>query len=89
MRRVAVFLASAALIVSLLPPEAFARGFGGGGFRGGGFGGGGFRGFGGGGFRSFGGGGFRGFRGGGFRGVTRFGGMRFNSRQLGHLQSGR
>ena len=89
MRRVAVFLASAALIVSLLPPEAFARGFGGGGFRGGGFGGGGFRGFGGGGFRSFGGGGFRGFRGGGFPGVTRFGGMRFNSRQLGHLQSGR
>lgn len=89
MRRVAVFLASAALIVSLLPPEAFARGFGGGGFRGGGFGGGGFRGFGGGGFRSFGGGSFRGFRGGGFPGVTRFGGMRFNSRQLGRLQSGR
>jgi LTXXQ motif family protein len=89
MRRVAVFLASAALIVALLPPEAFARGFGGGGFRGGGFGGGGFRGFGGGGFRSFGGGGFRGFRSSGFRGVTRFGGMRFNSRQLGRLQSGR
>ena len=59
MRRIAVFLASAALILSLLPAEAFARGFGGGGFggggfRGGGFGGGGFRGFGGGGFRSFG-----------------------------------
>jgi hypothetical protein len=89
MRRIAVFLASAALIVSLLPAEVFARGFGGGGFRGGGFGGGGFRGFGGGGFRGFGGGGFRGFRGGGFRGGTRFGGMRFNSRQLGHLQSGR
>ena len=89
MRRVAVFLASAALIVALLPPEVFARGFGGGGFRGGGFGGGGFRGFGGGGFRSFGGGGFRGFRSSGFRGVTRFGGMRFNSRQLGRLQSGR
>ena len=89
MRRIAVFLASAALIVSLLPPEAFARGFGGGGFRGGGFGGGGFRGFGGGGFRSFGGGSFRGFSSGGFRGVTRFGGMRFNNRQLGRLQSGR
>jgi hypothetical protein len=97
MRRIAVFLASAALIVSLLPADAFARGFGGGGFRGGGFGGGGFRGFGGGGFRSFGGGGFRSFgggsfrslRGGGFRGVTRFGGMRFNGRQLGRLQSGR
>jgi hypothetical protein len=46
MRRIAVFLASAALIVSLLPAEALARGFGGGGFHGGGFSGGGFRGFG-------------------------------------------
>ena len=87
MRRIAVFLASAALILSMLPAEAFARGFGGGGFggggfRGGGFGGGGFRGFGGGGFRSFGGGGFRNFGGGGFRGVTRFGGIRFNGRHF-------
>jgi hypothetical protein len=89
MRRIAAFLASAALIVSLLPAEALARGFGGGGFHGGGFSGGGFRGFGGGGFRSFGGGGFRGFRGGGFRGGTHFGGMRFNSRHLGRFHAAR
>jgi LTXXQ motif family protein len=89
MRRIAVLLASAALIASLLPTEVFARGFGGGGFRGGGFGGGGFRSFGGGGFRSFGGGGFRSFGRSGFHGVTRFGGTRFNGRQFGRLQSGR
>ena len=94
MRRIVVFLASATLVASLLPTDVFARGFGGGGFRGGGFVGGGFRSFGGGGFRNFGGGGFRnfgngGFRGGGFRSVTRFGGMRFNGRQLGRLHGGR
>ncbi len=88
MRRIAVLISSAALVLSLLPTEAVARG-GGGGFRGGGgFHGGGFRG-GFGGFRGFHGGGFRGFHGGGLRGGSHFGGMRFGNRAFGHLGGAR
>jgi hypothetical protein len=76
-RRIAVLLSSAALILSLLPADVFARGGGFGGGRGG-FHGGGFRG-----------GGFGGFRGGGFRGGSHLGAMRLHSRAFGHIGNGR
>jgi hypothetical protein len=74
MRRIAVLISFAALIVWLLPADAFARGGGRGGGGGGFHSGGGLRG-----------GGVSGFRGGVFRGGSHFGAMRLHNRRFGHI----